>query len=324
MAPAPVFSGTVSAARVLMSAVFDILLSRRERGSRAPHGDGASVALAIEGGAMRGVISAGMVSALEELGLTGTFDAVYGSSAGAINGAYFLAGQARIGTTVYYEDINSRSFIDMRRAILGRPIVNLGFLLDEVAVERKRLDVARVLASPAPLAVLATAVETGTAETLRRFRTGADLMQALRASATMPVVAGPPRDVGGRRYLDASLTQPIPVPAAEADGHTHILVLLTRSGAMRARPSSFDRFYVEPRLRRLSPLLASRYLERAEPYAALLRQIEAGRGPLGRADVTAIRVTGLDISKLERRRHVLETGARRGHDAVVRAFDRQA
>ena len=270
---------------------------------------------------MRGVISAGMVSALEELGFTEAFDEVYGSSAGAINGAYFLAGQARLGTTVYYEDINSRSFIDMRRAVFGQPIVDLGFLLDEVAARRKVLDVERVLSSPSPLAVLATAVDTGAAETLRGFRSGADLMQALWASAAMPVVAGPPRLLWDRHYLDASLSQPIPVPAAEADGHTHILVLLTRSGDMRARPSAFDRFYVERRLRRLSPTLASRYLARARPYAALLRQIDEGRGPLGRAAVTPVRVGHLNISKLECRKAVLEEGAREGHEAIIRALE---
>ena len=180
-----------------MSSVFEILRARRDRGSRAPHGDGASVALAVEGGAMRGVISAGMVSALEELGFTDAFDAVYGSSAGAINAAYFLAGQARLGTTVYYEDINSRAFISLRRAVVGRPIVDLGFLLDEVAVARKTLDVGRVLASASPLSVLATDIESGTADALRDFRSGAELLQALRAGATMPVVAGPPREVRG-------------------------------------------------------------------------------------------------------------------------------
>ena len=65
--------------------------------------------------------------------LTDAFDAVYGSSAGAINAAYFLAGQARLGTTIYYEDINNARFISLLRVLGGRPIVNLGFLLDEIA-----------------------------------------------------------------------------------------------------------------------------------------------------------------------------------------------
>jgi predicted patatin/cPLA2 family phospholipase len=304
-----------------MPTAIDILKARRARDSRPPHADGYSLALAVEGGAMRGVISAGMMWALEDLGFADLFDAVYGSSAGAINAAYFLAGQAGLGATIYYEDINNRRFIDLRRAALGRPIVNLSYLLADVAVHRKTLDVARVLAAPAPLAVLATRVDDGTCVALRAFPDGPALFRALQASATMPVVAGPPCRYDGCCYLDASLSEPIPVPAAEADGHTHVLALLTRSGAMRARPSAFDRYFVEPRLRRFSLELAARYLGRAEPYAALLRQLDSGTGPLGRAAVTKIRVNGLRISKLEVRRTVLEDGARLGREAVLRAFE---
>jgi predicted acylesterase/phospholipase RssA len=36
-----------------------------------------------------------MVAALEQLNLLNSFDAIYGSSAGAISGAYFHASQAR-------------------------------------------------------------------------------------------------------------------------------------------------------------------------------------------------------------------------------------
>ena len=51
------------------------------------------VGLAIEGGGMRGCVSAGMVAAVSTLGLMDTFDAVYGSSAGSLVGAYAIAGQ---------------------------------------------------------------------------------------------------------------------------------------------------------------------------------------------------------------------------------------
>ena len=298
-----------------------LLRARAARGSRPPHDDAASIALAVEGGAMRGVISAGMASALESLGLTDAFDAVYGSSAGAINAAYFLARQAALGTTIYYEDINSPRFIDLKRAFLGRPIVDLGFLLDDVIVRRKRLDTELVLASRSPLAVLATDVDARTACVLRGFADRHSLFDALRAGATMPVVAGDPREVGGLRYLDASLSEPIPVPAAERDGHTHILVLMTRSGAMNAQPSAFDRYFVAPRLRRLSPALAAQYMTRAVPYAAVLRCIDAGTGPLGRAHVLGIRVAGLHISKLECRADVLRQGATLGAEAINQAFD---
>jgi predicted patatin/cPLA2 family phospholipase len=304
--------------------VIDLLVARQARGSRAPHGDGARVALAIEGGAMRGVVSAGMVSALEHLGLTHAFDAVYGSSAGAINGAYFLAGQAALGTGIYSEDINNRSFIDLARPLSRRPIVDLGFLMNDVARHRKPLEFARTLASSSPLVVMATDVETATRASLRQFADAESLFLALRAGATMPVVAGPPVVYGGRSYLDASLTEPIPVPLAEAEGFTHVLVLLTRPAAATSGGGALDRYYVIPRLRRLSPALAALYVGRGIAYSALLDQIGRGRGPAGRAEVLGLRPTQPEVSRLEKDAVRLRAAAQDGFDVVLRAFGQGA
>jgi predicted patatin/cPLA2 family phospholipase len=301
----------------------DVLRARAARAGGPPFDDGARLALAIEGGAMRGVVSAGMVSALEELGLARAFDVVYGSSAGALNGAYFLAGEARLGTRIYFEDINNRAFIDLWRPLRGRPIVDLGYLIDDVARRRKPLPASRVLASPNPLVVMATAVETAEGASLRSFADEAALFTALRAGATMPVVAGPPVDYGGRTYLDASLTEPIPVPVAESDGCTHVIVLLTRPEPRPPAVSWMDRWYVLPRLRRLSPALAALYAGRGRPYADLLANIAAGTGPAGRARVVAIRPAGAEIDKLERDAGRLRDAARRGFDAVMAAIGAQ-
>jgi predicted patatin/cPLA2 family phospholipase len=300
--------------------VIELLRARRARGSRVPHGDGASIALVVEGGAMRGVISAGMVWALEDLGLVDAFDAIYGSSAGAINAAYFLGGRAGIGTTIYYEDINSLKFIDPTRPLRGRPILDLGFLFDDVAAKHKPLPVAGVLASATPLTVVATDIDAAETSALRGFGNALDLVSALRASATMPIVAGGPRAIGGRRYFDASICEPLAVATAERDGHTHVLALLTRRGRMNPRASLLDRYYVAPRLRRLSPSLAQLYLTRSTSYNALLNSIDAGTGPLGRAQVRAVRPLTSRVHRLECRRGVLERGARDGYEAVINAF----
>jgi predicted patatin/cPLA2 family phospholipase len=305
-----------------MPGVVEILRRRLARGSRPPHGDGARVALCVEGGAMRGVISAGMVWALEHLGFTHAFDAVYGSSAGAINGAYFLAGQAELGTTIYYDDINNRQFINLWRAVSGRPIVDLGFLIDEVAVRRKPLEVDRVLAARSPLSVMATDASTGRRAVLRDFASGRELLDAMRAGATMPIVAGDPATYRTGRYFDASLIEPIPVPTAEAEGHTHILALLTRTGVMRPQPSAFDTWYVSPRLRKLSPALATQYMNRARPYSALISCLEGGKGPRGQAAVVCARAP-IVIPKLECDRAILMEGAKRGFASVMALFDGQ-
>ena len=44
------------------------------------------------------------------------FDAIYGSSAGAINATYFLSGQ-REGVRIYYEDIANKKFVDLARLL---------------------------------------------------------------------------------------------------------------------------------------------------------------------------------------------------------------
>jgi predicted patatin/cPLA2 family phospholipase len=303
-----------------LNPVLPLLRSRLARRCRPPFDDGARIALAIEGGAMRGVVSAGMVSALEALGLTRAFDAVYGSSAGALNAAYFLAGQARIGTTIYFEDINNRRFIDLARPLRGKPIVDLGYLIDDVATRRKPLDAARVIDTGA-LTVLATHVPTASRAALRAFASPPRLLEALRAGATMPVVAGPPVMHGGEPYLDASITEPVPLPLAEADGFTHVLVLLTRPVPAPPRTSLLDRVYVLPKLRRLSRDLAARYEHRATPYSALMGHIQAGRGPAGQAVAVGLRPAGAEIGKLERRAARLQAGAASGYDAVMTWFN---
>ena len=114
--------------------------------------------------------------------------------------------------------------------------------------------------------------------------------------------------------------------AAEADGVHARARAAHASWRHAARPSAFDRYFVGPRLRRLSPELAARYLNRAGPYTALVRAIDAGTSSRGRTQVIGIRVPDLRISKFERRGDVLRDGAKRGYDAVMKvfAFERRA
>ena len=118
---------------------------------------------------MRGVVTAGMVTGLEMLGLRDVFDVVYGSSGGASNGAYFVGGQAAYGTTIYYDHINSQDFINLWRPLINRLVVDFYFVTDHVMVELVILDWKAVIDSPVPLKVLASSVENGVIEILARI-----------------------------------------------------------------------------------------------------------------------------------------------------------
>src|SRR5262249_56037950 len=106
--------------------------------------DGRKACLIVEGGAMRGVISCAALMALEDLGMTDVLNEIYAASAGAVNAAYFLAGQAAYATSIYYQKINNTQIL---RHLWNRKIVDIDDLFDSVIARDRPLRVDRVLAS---------------------------------------------------------------------------------------------------------------------------------------------------------------------------------
>ena len=107
-----------------------LLRERAEAGSRpGAREDAHCVALVLEGGGMRGVVSIGMAAALERLRLADCFDLVVGSSAGAINGAALLAGEAVRAAEAYCGPLASRQFVNPMRVFRGKPVIDVNDVL---------------------------------------------------------------------------------------------------------------------------------------------------------------------------------------------------
>src|SRR5215216_627721 len=106
--------------------VLELIRHRNKKNSQPRRrNDQYKLGLAIEGGGMRGLVTSAMGTAIERLNLLNSFDIVYGTSAGAFNGAYLVAGQANYGGTIYYQDINNKRFIDINRLFIpGRNIMS--------------------------------------------------------------------------------------------------------------------------------------------------------------------------------------------------------
>ena len=223
-------------------------LARRLRDGTVPGSRAASdtmkIGLAVEGGGMKGVVSAGACGELLRLGMYDCFDAVYGSSAGAMNLTYYLAKQPE-GVKAYQEDLVDGTFLDLKRLpktrrsrrLMGTsrgraPAMDVSYLVDGVmdGATGRALRWSDVLASTVAFNVVATSLDTLTPVILHSpFKDVADLKQALKASAAVPLFAGPkPVRHRGQRLVDAAVMEPVPIHAAAADGCTHVLVLLTR------------------------------------------------------------------------------------------------
>lgn len=176
---------------------------------------------------MRGVVSVGMASAFEERGLLDCFDTIHGASAGACGGAYFAAGQAKYGMSVYYEEINNRDFIDKRRALWGKPIMDTSYLIDGVMRGKKPLRVERIIDAPGLLHIVATNANTGEDCDFNTYRDADHFFRILKATITLPLIAGPAVQVGDLSLLDGGVVQPIALKSALDAGASHVIVLMT-------------------------------------------------------------------------------------------------
>ena len=232
--------------------VLRALVRRRDSGE---HDDGNRIALVVSGGGMRGAYAGGMAHALDDAGLGGRFDVVYGSSAGAYIGAALLLGDGRGSAHIFFEDMACTAFADPRRFGSRKPVVSLDHLLDEIMVHAKPMPWERLCGSP--LRVIATAADDLTGHVLEPG-TAAEWKTALRATAAIPVLAGPPVELHGRRWIDGSVSEPLPVLRALREGATHVLALVNRTvpDLRRADPGAGPARWAQA-LDRLAPGLGS-------------------------------------------------------------------
>jgi predicted patatin/cPLA2 family phospholipase len=201
------------------------------------------VGLAVEGGTMRGVVSCSMLAALSEAGFANAFDAVYGCSAGALNGAYFVAGSSWQALSVYYDDLASNQYIRLSRALVRRSVIDLGSIFQSVVDGAKPLNYEAVLQSPISLGVAITLVDEMKALITDQFSSTADLRSALMASSWHPVGVRGAAKYRGRRAVDGAVLTPLLFRAALEDGCTHVLSLSTYPmGAQKPQVSLFHRY----------------------------------------------------------------------------------
>ena len=188
--------------------------------------------LILEGGAMRGLFTAGVLDVLMENKIT--FDGVIGVSAGAAFGCNFKSGQ--IGRAVRY---NVRFCRDKRYCGLGSllktgDIFNRDFCYGEVPLKLDPFDFDAFEKDPTDFYVVCTDVETG--EALCHRYTGRDDhgFDWIRASASMPLVSRMV-EIEGRKLLDGGIADSIPASCFESMGYTRNVVILTRPEGYRKK-----------------------------------------------------------------------------------------
>ena len=157
-------AATLTVKELLNHQVIQLIAERAKSGSTPGHRhDNATLALSMEGGGMRGAVSAGMAAAIASLGLCDVFDAVYGSSAGSVVGAFFVSRQMCVDVYTQVLPAAQRKFVCKKRMVaglmasavdlmlgsayasnrMGTPGMNISFVLDGIMDHRTWLAAAR-------------------------------------------------------------------------------------------------------------------------------------------------------------------------------------
>ena len=181
--------------------------------------------LVLEGGAMRGLFTAGIIDVMMEAGVEP--DGLIGVSAGAAFGCNYKSRQP--GRAIRY---NTRFAKDARYSGLKSLLTtgdyfNAQFGYHIVPYQYDLFDVAAFEQNPMEFIVVCTDVLTGQAVYHKMDRVDYDELEWLRASASMPL-ASKVVEVAGRKLLDGGVADSIPLAYFESIGYDRNVVILTQ------------------------------------------------------------------------------------------------
>jgi predicted patatin/cPLA2 family phospholipase len=239
-------------------------------------------AIVVEGGAMRGIFSAGVLDGLLDLALP-DFDLAIGTSAGACNLASFVARQHGRNLRCYVNIMARRELFSVRRALLGGHYMDLDWLWNTFACEDP-LDERAIERAHTQLISVATCAHTG--EPVYVNARPPRIHDDLKAGCALPFLYRGPVALGDQRVVDGGLVDPIPAQEAYRRGARRLLVIRSRPSSTVKRDNVMTRpisalLFRTPAVARASRETARRYQQavafiHAPPADALVLEIAPG------------------------------------------------
>ena len=227
-----------------------------------------SVGLVLEGGAMRGLYTAGVLDVFMDHGIK--VDGIVGTSAGVLFGVNYPSGQRGRALRYNLKYAPTGSYMGIRSLLCTGNIINKQFAYYKLPSELDVFDEEAYERSGVDFYATVTNVETGEAEYIKIDDCYAQ-MEAMRATSAMPFVSRMV-EYEGKQYLDGGVADSIPVDKCVALGYDKIIVVLTRPLDYRKKKS-------DERLAKLVykkyPKLVARINHRYAEYNACVEKVIA-------------------------------------------------
>ena len=193
--------------------------------------------LVLEGGAMRGLFTAGVLDVLMEHGIS--FDGLIGVSAGAAFGCNLKSRQ--IGRVLRYNLRFCRCwrYASWRSLFLTGDLFGAEFCYHTLPEKLDVFDAAEFARNPVEFHLVCTDIATGAPVYRRCDVADHAAMEWIRASSSMPLVSRPV-EIEGKKYLDGALSDSIPLEYFEKQGFGRNLVILTQPAGYVKRRSELE------------------------------------------------------------------------------------
>ena len=190
--------------------------------------------LVLEGGAMRGLFTAGITDVMMEAGIEP--DGLIGVSAGAAFGCNYKSRQA--GRAIRYNTRFAKDprYSGLRSLLRSGDYFNAEFGYHIVPTEHDIFDTEAFEQNPMAFVVVCTDVLTGQAVYHQMDHVDFDELEWLRASASMPLASRVVK-VGGRQLLDGGVADSIPLEYFERIGYDRNVVILTQPEGFVKEPN---------------------------------------------------------------------------------------
>ena len=231
-----------------------------------------STGLVMEGGAMRGMFTNGVIDVFMENDIT--FDGAIGVSAGAVFGCNIQSKQ--IGRPIRYNKRFCKDwrYVSIRSWLLTGNLYGVDLCYNRIPYELDPFDIKAFQENPMKFYLVVTDVESG--EPVYHLCTtgGEEDMDWFRASASMPI-ASKPVEIGGRKYLDGGISDSIPLVYFQSLGYNRNVLILTQP-ADYVKPPQKHPVLMNLMLRRY-PQVARALADRHETYnrtTAMIREME--------------------------------------------------
>lgn len=229
------------------------------------------IGLVLEGGAFRGIFTAGVLDYLQEQNIS--FPYVIGVSAGAGNATSFVSKQkGRIKRVITHE--NADPYYGFGQIFRTGKFFDIDIMTYEYSYKQIPFDFETFFSSPVECDFVVTNCYTGEVEYLNAEGDEKRLLELTKASCSLPMISKPV-EIDSQAYLDGSLIDSVPAEYSLKNKCDKVVVILTRDW-QEEPPTDYTKFrpFIKMRYNSHYPKLVDVMMKRKQNYEKQMKKLD--------------------------------------------------